>query len=871
MPAPAPHPTSTTSPPKKRRKSRLRRWLVTGLVVLVGIFVLVYFLTPTLVSSSWMRGKATTSARDKIDGEVTIPGLRFSWSKGVVIEGLEVANPPGFPPGPALSIDRVEAGLSWKSLLMGKIAVQAQVRAPRLHVHVREDGKINLAELQRAERENDRASKEPGSGDQEANNERGRDFDLKLRCEVSDGLVEIVDAARGIEERIQAINVTIANQDFGAAVALALDAELAGRDAGKKGGITLRAQVDPRREEALDFAAFETSGFDIADYAPLAAAFMKEAPFETLRGKLRGKLAVKAVDASVGADVGANAETGSGSGYALVGDMLVEGLDVRGGPFGPGRGLVGEQWTLRPNLRFDPRKLSASFEGSDLDFGFATVRPASPTAADALLHQDNVAAGAVGLVVDVDLQKLGQQPLLPKGEYRGSLRIEVALVPTAASAAQALPWGLVVETRDVDVRGVLGAGPLVATEAMRFESHGDVQLATAGDDPGLPSALRGSGAFTLRGQGVDTKGRFALLETQDFEASLSGDLVTEQLSSMVAAFLPKGLALVGKGRLEAAVRGRLEGDARSGGLLASSPLRGEASFSIDALNWLGSSLRGLRSDIVFDGKNLDVKTADGAQLNAGPLSLTLQAKDLLGDASTLDFRLSWSGGQANAAMVPALQYVVPLLAGLPTQSLESLAGISFDASAGLTLEGSGPLPKSGADVLAALDQWSAKGALKLANGSFTPSPLLKDLFRFFGDQGRVTFRDISSAIRIEGGKVFTEGFELGGKDGILRLAGSATLGGKLDVRIDLSDILAKHKDGQKILAVLGGKLTTELAGTIWQPRLDLGATLDQALQTAVKQRVEGAAKDAAKDALDKLLQGKKPDLEGLLDKLKGKK
>ena len=150
---------------------------------------------------------------------------------------------------------------------------------------------------------------------------------------------------------------------------------------------------------------------------------------------------------------------------------------------------------------------------------------------------------------------------------------------------------------------------------------------------------------------------------------------------------------------------------------------------------------------------------------------------------------------------------------------------------------------------------------------------MKNLSPPFNNQNRpqnnnkITFKEIKSKIRVKDGKVWTDGFEFGGSDGILRLAGSTTLTGKLDVKIDLTDVLGKHRDGQKVLKVLGGTLATNMAGTIWDPKLDLKATLDNAIKKALKNTVE----DAAKGAIDDLLKGKKPNLGDLLKGIGGKK
>lgn len=824
--------------PAPKRKSRLKRWLlgtgITALVLVVAIAILV----PVLAGSSWIKGKVVASIQENFTTPVTIEDLEFSWGDGVVVRGLRIENPPGFPEGPAVRVDRVDAGVSLRSLLTFGIKAKASIAQPEVFVHVREDGKINLVAMQKAP-----PSSPPPKGGEEKPSPSD-EFKLQLRLEIKNGLVEIVDAKRGIAQRLQSIRVDLANDAYGAPIRLALDAELAQKGKAKSGALSAQGKIDINRAQPLDFFAFETTGLQLSDYAAVVDAFLPEAGFESFRGGIEGKLAAKPVEGT--------------KQFAITGDLVVKDLDVRGGPIGKGRGIVAPQWTIRPNMKIDPTNMTGSIEGTDVDLGFATIRALSTGDASALLEGKDGAARALGLVVDLDLAKLGQQPLLPKGKYAGSVRIRVSAVPPP-EGSKALPWGLAFEAKKLQVEGDFLSQPLHLDETLTLRSSGDADFATA-----TPKA---NGRFEIRGAGLDGGGEFRV--ASDYEAKLALDLLAKPLVALFGGFLPKGLGLEGDGRVDMTVAGTLPSDARTGGLLAADLPRIDGNLSLPGVTWFGSKLLGLQQKIQLADGKLDLTTPEGATLNAGPLALQIHLKDLMSESQRVDFDISWTGGRANGGMTPALQYVLPLLAGLPTQDLTSLTGIEFDATTGLQIKGGGPLPTSGDEVLAALEKWSANGRMLLQNGSFSPSPVLAQIFRVFKnkDQSKITFSELNSKIRVQDGKVFTSGFEMGGSDGVIRLAGSTTLSGKLDVDIDLSDVLSRHRDGQAVLKLLGGKLSTKLAGTLWSPKMNLASTFENALKRAV----ENTVKDATKGALDDLLKGKKPDLNKIFGGIGGKK
>lgn len=835
-------------PTSKRRGSRLKRWLIRISLAILILGAIVGFAAPYVVGSGWVKGQISKQIRSNLDGDVTIDSIDFSWGRGVTLTGLRVGNPDGFPSGDALRVERIYAGWSWRSLLSFDVNAKLSVDKPEVFVHVRKDGAINFVELQKAKSAD-------GGADDDADEQRepkgksskkssGR-LDLQLRMEVRDGLVEVIDEQRKLAQRVENIRVEVANDAINAPIRFAMSSDLAQKGSAPTGKLSADGMVDPTREQPLEFFSCETSGLQLEDYAPVVSAMMPASGFESFRGAVRGKLAAKPVE---------NSES-----FAFTGDLVVRKLDVRGGPFGPSRGLVADEWTVRPNVRVNLSDRSAILEGTQIDLGFAKIRALSTTDAKALLASKNDAAAitrALGLIVDVDLAALGAQPIMPKGQYAGTLQMRISAVPPS-SDQKTLPWGASVRATGVRVAGDFLSQAITLDQPFEIRSVGRSDF---GDD-----AVASAGDFEVSGAGLEGGGDFRV--AKDYDAKLAIDLVAGEVSKLIAGFLPKGLALAGEGRVEMKIAGALPGESREGGLLAAELPRVEAKLRAPKLSWLGSTLEGFEQVIKLADGKLDVTTPGGAKLNAGPLTLDLAMKDLLGDEQRVDFKIKWTGGRANGGMTPALQYVLPLLAGLPTKDLASIAGISFDATTGLELAGGGPVPTKTADFLKALESWNANGRLLLENGSFSPSPALSSVFRFFQNQSKISFRNIRSKIRVKDGKIWTDGLEMGGSDGIVRLTGSTTLAGTLDVKLDISDVLSKHSDGKKVLKILGGEISTALGGTLWQPKLDLGATFDKALKSALENTVQ----DAAKNALDGLLKGKKPDLKGILRGLGGKK
>ena len=837
-------PTTSTQPqpaaPKPRKKSRLKRVLYL-MAFIAGVLVAAVLIGgPLLLSSKMAEGYVLEAVQPHLRGEVKLDDVSFSWGRGFEISGLRVDNPTGYSKTPALELGAARAGISFTSLLRGKFKASIYVEKPVLHVEVLEDGSINYKELARSDGSGSSGGGSGGGG----HDDKGEDNDsfdrVQLRFELRNGTVVIDDKQRKLRQEISGIRVDLANDAFGAPLKLSADANVQ-TGGGKTGTVRATAQIRPADAQPLDFFTFDTSGIELGDYEPLVSAFVPGDRFESFRGRLQGQLSARPAE-------------GGERGYEVVGDLTVSQLDVRGGALGEGRGIVSPTWTIKPNLRIDPKTKTAAIDGTVVDVGFAKIT-SLPSASHKLLFGDAIPSAPLALQVDIDLAELGKQPLLPKGQYKG--KVQVLVGGTMPNDDGTLPFAMLVGGSHLAVQGDFMPEGSKLPQFFTLASTGKVDGNTT------------TGKWTLESQVAKGGGDYRV--AQGWSASAKLELLTKELQGLIAGFLPKGMTLTGPSTLELTASGARKAaqgvggrDDKHGGLFSpgtASNYKLSGKLSAPKLSYLGNALEGFAQSFSLDGGVLHTKTLEGGKLNGGPLALGFEVSGLEGEEQRFDFDFSWKNGTAKGGLTPLLQYAVPLLAGLPTKNLDRVAQIDFSSKAGFVLKGGGPLPKSGTKLLDALKAWNANGELRLADGAFSPATQLAPLMKLFEDKSRIKFDDILTKLRVEGGRVYTKGFRMGGKDGTVTIDGSTALSGELAAKVDFTDLLAKHKDGKRALSLLKGKrLTLDIAGTLWSPKVDVA----DFAQDLLKKGLENAVGDFLKG----LGEGKDPG-KALKDILRG--
>jgi len=289
-----------------------------------------------------------------------------------------------------------------------------------------------------------------------------------------------------------------------------------------------------------------------------------------------------------------------------------------------------------------------------------------------------------------------------------------------------------------------------------------------------------------------------------------------------------------------------------------------ADLRVRAMDVGGFALRDLGLDLDVDRGALRLTTTPEAKLDGGALAIRVGVD--LNDMGSLplDASIQWQGGRLTGGATESLRYVAPMFAGLKSGLAEVLGDVELDVSF------SGPARKADDENwLTWLDAWSGDGSLGLANASFAPSSGLEGLLQPLGalgarfapiaKDGKLTVDSLVAPFSLRKGKLATRGAKwlAAGKE--IGLEGFVGLDGVVDYALDFAPLLRGHKDGERVLAALGGKLQgARLTGDIHDPKLklpELGDVATKLLEQQGKQLLEGGIEKG----LQRLFGRKKKD------------
>ncbi|MCB9869420.1 MAG: hypothetical protein H6837_06160 [Planctomycetes bacterium] len=288
-------------------------------------------------------------------------------------------------------------------------------------------------------------------------------------------------------------------------------------------------------------------------------------------------------------------------------------------------------------------------------------------------------------------------------------------------------------------------------------------------------------------------------------------------------------------------------------------LRATARIRLDGLQQSGVSVRGLQLDLLLKGAEATLQSLPGGTINGGAARIAGKAKLVPADAATAEIDLEWTGGTIGGDAVRLLRYGVPLLAGMP---LDKAGSLDLAGLLDTKLHFAGPaLPGAKESLLAWANRWAGSGNLGLREGRVAPAQAWSSLLAFAKLDTPIDFDAITSKFRFQQGAVATELMKFNRKAASWSLQGEVKLDGSIDYRIDLRQLLAGHRDGEKVLKYLGSQpLNARILGSLDAPRLEARSYRDL---------LTDAVKSAAKQGADQLLEKSKSKLEkGLRDLLK---
>ena len=473
-------PSGEPAPTKTARKRRRWPWVLLGIFVLI---LLIIALLPAIASTGPVRRMVLGRVNQQLNGTAGIDSWSFDWFTGFKLSGIRVADAQGRP---VVEIQSVTLPATVSSLLssqkqFGTIAIES----PKANIVLYADGTNNLTRLFKpAQTVTPPAPATPP---------QPLGFDVAGDIAVTNGEISVQPAGAAKPFLIRDLNVDVKIESLEKPIRLDLKAALGEERAPlavKVSATVLHAgKPDPNAVEA-DIAV-TLGGLEISPVAALARQY--GSPVEA-----GGVLTVQKLSAQV---------QGMDS-IKAAGDIVLEQLALRGGPFGkdqPKFDHVG--------LSFEVSKTGRTLEIRQLKFD-------SPV----------VAAGASG---SVEMPAPGK---LPKGHLAADAHVNLAALAAQLPDTLKLQKGLTIESGAVKLDAKLDSdesGPRVDA-SLRVE---DVAAVNEGKWIALeaPIALGFKASLTDKGPrlddlhlassfaGVTAAGsmeKFDLILTSDLEAAL---------------------------------------------------------------------------------------------------------------------------------------------------------------------------------------------------------------------------------------------------------------------------------------------------------------------------------------------------------------
>ncbi|MEZ5989023.1 MAG: AsmA-like C-terminal region-containing protein [Planctomycetota bacterium] len=831
-------PTPVPQAPAPRRKRGLLQRLLMMLGLVVVLAVVAAFVFQGAIGR-FAAGKIATGMSESLGTEVTIDKTSFSWFGGFELAGMAIKDPEGFGDGDAFSLGRVHVDFDLSTitgLIGGTFRFRTRIEAPRLVVRKDASGRSNWqAMLEAAKQDRPKEPKEDAGGTEVRVHADGgddgdwlgglqdnlRNFEIVL--DLVDGSVALVDAASGSRHGIEELTSKLAISSENGGALFHLDGVVTGTGQEAPSPLKVTSILPFEGDPSLSLSIPE--GLDLAPYRDLVQPFL-DRPFEEFAGRIQGELRL--------------ASSKEKHSVTLGGKLTVNGLHLLGGPFGEGQGIVAEAWTVEPALGVALAKgdLSAlpDLAGTRIDLGFLALEARGDEAALGMFADRSKLRRGTGLGGSLDLAAMAKQlRLKPLQGLEGKVDLAVAIAEPAPGAARPIAF----RAEGKGLKAPTGGSPVppeFRLDAVAWRADGSL---------GAPE----SATLSLRAPGLTMDATTSAGADGAHEGTLRASL--GQAASWLAALLPEGTRILQP--LETELTFEVDAEAARPRL--------DGTLAAQGLEYLDNRLEDARFELHFGGGKLDLVPIGVAKLNRGPLELRVGVEGLDGPTPTMTSKLAWSEGVATWGLTPYIRYAFPFLAGLPIDDAKKLAQLDYRSFAALDLELSGPLPKD-MDRVARL---TGKGRLQLSDGSFTPSQALGQVLTLLGTKEKLAFKEFQNSFAIVDGRVAIKDCKLGGGDGHVVLRGSTGLDGSLDVRFDLRDLLAQHRDGQAVLKALGdGPVEVTLAGTLGSPSVQGGDVLQKALQGGLQQGLE--------QILDGLGKGKKPEesLKDWFDKLKKK-
>ena len=259
-----------------RSPIRIALWTIATLSALVTLVLLVV----TLALPGWVAGRGVALAGEALGRPVSVEEAHFQpWRLAVVMEGLRIAGPTA-KDAPLFTLAKVDAALSLRSLLRGRLVVESlSLTRPELRLARVSEGHYDIDDL--LQRFADKPGAKPVADDDDP------EFAV-YNIELDDGHLLFDDRPVQRKHELAALHLAL---PFVSTLPADVKVKVLPQLSGKLDGVAFdsRAEALPFADEASARLAFKLAGLDLA---PLAAYVPASAPVRLSTGRLDVDLAL---------------------------------------------------------------------------------------------------------------------------------------------------------------------------------------------------------------------------------------------------------------------------------------------------------------------------------------------------------------------------------------------------------------------------------------------------------------------------------------------------------------------------------------------------------------------------------------------------
>lgn len=830
-------------------KNTRSRWpKIVGISVggVIGLFVIVILLLPTIISSNFAKNRIVNSLEANLGREVHIDDISMSWSSGFDIKNIYIKERDDLPGDTFVRIDRILCDIKFLPLLRKQIKIRNLVidnpeivlQRGQKGISKYEDKGKPVEVIPSPETMKERA---PEVAEKLAEKPEYTPLiilsllsDIRIKAKINNGKFTFIDHRLGEETTIKNFNTTLNIESIDKPIELKSVFDIEAKGKTEHADISLHVslaedgKINPRNANGTfnlktGFARV-IGDFDMARFSGKGGTgfdFLMNVDLKEFTEKFAGILGLPEgmqMEGIINSKITAEGQLDKV--ISIDGITEIANLNISGGPF-KDKPIRESKIKLFQNADIDMISNDVTIHKISVNTSFIEIKSSGTLNRNRVIDLDT-------FLVVPNIKKLMDnfsgivslpQGLSVSGKVAGEINVKGSIDKKIKLSGKTILYGVTAT-----------GGPLKDARI----SNIDLKLIHTLDYDKIEDSVNIEKMDVVSDfLDMSSKGKITSLSKEkniDYELSLNMDL--DNINTMFVAMLPANTSMTGKGIVDLDIDGKLS---TKGNLYENVNLNGNV--SMDTIKYASYKVTDLKSGIqlddgLFTTKDFVFKLNEGQ----GDVSAKVNLKE---EKPPFDFSLSLSDVRINQKM-NILAYVMPILPASDGQ-ISGMLNMMLNAD-GDGLNWQDELSKS----------LSAVGEINIKDGYIKGDKIMSNILK----KEEYSFDDIVTQFKINDEKIFVDNLKVNSKDFNFGLSGWTSFDGRIEYTAD-AEIVGKYigGDAEKILEMLGkgSKLPIVITGTVNNPRLAFKWPKPQDIGSLLGNLFGGGREDLKQEATTKTL------------------